>query len=394
MSLADWLFEPAGLTAHGFCLSWEPGLIALHAISDAVIGVSYLSIPLALASLTRQRKDLQYSWMIYAFVGFIVACGATHLFSILTLWVPAYGLEGLVKAATAVISLITAILLWPLIPRLVALPSPTQLRRLNETLSSTIAQQEQTAEQLRLSEAKVQASNVELEQRVVERTADLEKAKRDLERVLADRTRALEQRDLLLREVYHRVKNNLQIVDGLLVMRASQLQDAQAQHALLDLRSRIYALGLVHHQLMGSDDLQTFDIRPFLNELSVNLTDGAAERGIEIVIDACALPVGLDFAVPFGLIVTELVTNAIKHAFPDGTGKIAVQLRPGQDGGLLLIVGDDGIGQPESVAAAAPSTGLGMTIVESLVSQLEGTVIMHHEAGTIVEIRLPLPVQR
>jgi two-component sensor histidine kinase len=394
MALADWLFEPAGLTAHGFCLSWEPGLVALHAISDAVIGISYLSIPLALASLTRRRKDLQYSWMLYAFVGFIVACGATHLFSILTLWVPAYGLEGLVKAATAVLSLATAILLWPLVPRLVALPSPTQLRRLNETLSSTLARQEQTAEQLRLSEARVQASNVELERRVAERTADLETAKQDLERVLADRTKALEQRDLLLREVYHRVKNNLQIVDGLLVMRATQLQDVQAKHALLDLRSRIYALGLVHHQLMGSDDLKTFDVRPFLNELSANLLDGATERGIEIVIDAFSLPVGLDFAVPFGLIVTELVTNAIKHAFPDRAGRISVQLQPDQNGGLLLVVRDDGIGQPEASAAAAPSTGLGMTIVKSLVSQLEGTIVVYHDAGTGIEMHFPLPVQR
>src|ERR1700733_13556656 len=187
MGVADWLLDPAGLTAHGFCLSWQPGLVVLHAVSDAVIGVSYFSIPIALASLTRQRRDLQYSWILYAFVGFIVACGATHLFSILTLWVPAYGIEGLVKAVTAVLSLATAILLWPLVPRLVALPSPAELRRVNHALSNSVAELEQTAGQLRSSEARVQASNIELERRVAERTSELKALNEALTAALAER---------------------------------------------------------------------------------------------------------------------------------------------------------------------------------------------------------------
>src|ERR1700740_1612360 len=112
MSLQDWLLDPSGLTPHGFCLSWAPGLIALHAGSDAMIGLAYLSIPLALAAFVGQRRDIEYGWVAYLFVAFILACGATHLLSILTLWVPAYGIEGLVKAATAIPSIGTAAVLW------------------------------------------------------------------------------------------------------------------------------------------------------------------------------------------------------------------------------------------------------------------------------------------
>src|SRR3546814_17591258 len=98
--------------------------------------------------------------------------------------------------------------------------------------------------------------------------AELRVAKTDLEGMVEERTAALLQRDLLLREVYHRVKNNLQIIDGMVMMQARQLQDQAAKDSLQALRSRIYALGLVHQQLMASRDLKTFDIVPFLEDLS------------------------------------------------------------------------------------------------------------------------------
>ncbi|HWK43668.1 MAG TPA: histidine kinase dimerization/phosphoacceptor domain -containing protein [Stellaceae bacterium] len=544
MSLWDWLFDPSGLTAHGFCLSWAPGLIALHAGSDAAIGLSYLSIPIALAWLIHRRRDVQYGWMIYSFVAFILACGTTHLLSILTLWVPAYGVEGLVKLVTAALSIATAALLWPLIPRLVALPSPAQLGRLNAELSNTIAEYERTTVLLRESEARGRAANIELERRVVERTADLREAndrltealaaraavqqalghseaefrasfegaavgkalvepvtrrilranrafagmlgyepaelightaeeftwpedrasdaaeyarlvsgetethvrekrykrrngapfwvrvsatlarvpesshpiltvaaiedidawytaeaelraaKRDLEIVVDERTAALAQRDLLLREVYHRVKNNLQIVDSLLMMQARQLEDPLAKRALLGMRGRIYALGLVHHQLMGSADLKTFDVAPFLNELSTNLLEGSANGSVNLSVEAFPLDVGLDFAVPLGLVVTELVTNSLKHAFPEGTGNISVVLRPGTDGQMVLTVSDDGRGQLSGAPSDRPKTGLGIGIVKSLVAQLEGTMIVRNDNGMTTEIRTAMPVHQ
>src|SRR3954468_12975832 len=118
------VFQKADLSPHGFCLLWQPELIWLHVGSDAVIGAAYYSIPLALTAFLRRRHDLAFGWMFGLFAAFILACGTTHFFSIWTLWAPDYALEGVVKAATATVSLITAVLLWPLLPRALALPSP------------------------------------------------------------------------------------------------------------------------------------------------------------------------------------------------------------------------------------------------------------------------------
>src|ERR1700753_1694120 len=107
------LLDSSMFSPHGICLLWEPELIWLHVISDAVIAASYFSIPFALAIVVSKRRDFQFGWVGCSFAVSILACGLTHVFSIYTLWVPAYGLEGLVKALTALASIATAIMLWP-----------------------------------------------------------------------------------------------------------------------------------------------------------------------------------------------------------------------------------------------------------------------------------------
>jgi PAS domain S-box-containing protein len=138
-TLASWLLDPAGLTPHGFCLLWEPGLIWTYALSDAGIAVAYFTIPAALAVFARRRGDLVFQPMVWLFASFILLCGATHLLDVVTLWVPAYGIEAVVKAATAIVSIVTAIALWRLLPRALALPSPEQLREANEALRESEA---------------------------------------------------------------------------------------------------------------------------------------------------------------------------------------------------------------------------------------------------------------
>jgi two-component sensor histidine kinase len=186
------------------------------------------------------------------------------------------------------------------------------------------------------------------------------------------------------------VKNNLQVMDSMLVLQAREIGDPAAKSALLGLRSRVYALGLVHNQLMGSQDLQTFDIAPFLEELSSNLVEGGVSREVALSVRAVPLRVGLDFAIPLGLLVTELVTNSLKHAFPEGRGRIDVSLERTPDGGVKLVVSDDGTGY-----AGTPSdTGqpaLGTRIVAGLVDQLKGTIEVSSDTGTRSEIRVPAP---
>lgn len=220
---------------------------------------------------------------------------------------------------------------------------------------------------------------------------ELKRAKVDLEQVVQERTRALEERSLLLREVYHRVKNNLQVVDSLLMIQALKIADPAAREALSELRSRVFALGLVHQQLMNSPDLKTFEIGPFLADLSANIVGGMADDRIRLTVDASPLKVGLDFAVPLGLLLTEIVTNSLKHAFPNGAGQIEVSLRVDTGERVVLTVADNGVGRPGEVQAEA-KRGSGSSIINKLVAQLTGEMAVRHDAGTTTEIILPLPV--
>ena len=124
----NWLFDPSGLTPHGFCLLWEPGLLWLHALSDIGIGLSYFAIPFVLVAIIKRRPDLGFRPLFGLFAAFILLCGTGHFLDLAILWVPAYGVQGIVKATTAVISIVTAILLWRLLPQALIWPSPAQLR--------------------------------------------------------------------------------------------------------------------------------------------------------------------------------------------------------------------------------------------------------------------------
>ena len=121
---------------HGYCYLWQPGLLTLHVVSDSIITLAYYSIPLGLVYFVRKRADLPFHWMFVLFAVFIVACGTTHLMEIWTLWHPSYWLSGAVKVVTAGASIGTAVLLVPLIPKAIALPSPAQLEAKNAELKT------------------------------------------------------------------------------------------------------------------------------------------------------------------------------------------------------------------------------------------------------------------
>jgi two-component sensor histidine kinase len=215
-----------------------------------------------------------------------------------------------------------------------------------------------------------------LEQRVRERTADL--------------TETIKQRDLLLREVYHRVRNNLQIVDSLLMMESRRLEDPTAKDALAELRNRVFTLGLVHQQLMSSGNLKTFSIAPFLSELCDNVAAsyGAAARGVRITVSAEPVTVDLDFAIPVGLLATELLSNAIKHAHAQTITIVFSQCKAGR---ARLVVGDDGNNAEVGLTRFAACAGVGSRIIDGLTRQIGGRMNIVQQEGMRVEISMPLP---
>ena len=187
------------------------------------------------------------------------------------------------------------------------------------------------------------------------------------------------------------MKNNLQVVDSLVVLQTRQLTDPTAVAALNEMRNRIYALGLVHQQLMESADLQTFDVAPFLRELSNNILRGGSNGDVALEVKADALEVGLDFAIPLGMLVTELLTNSLKHAFPHQKGAVTVELGRTDQSEVVLVVSDNGLSAPDGSVADQASAGLGHRIIAGLVAQLQATMTVVRDGGLRTEVRMTRP---
>ena len=163
---------------HGFCYTWDPYVIWLNAVSDALIALAYYTIPITLVYFVRRRKDLAFDWIFVCFAVFIVACGTTHVMEVVSIWRPMYWLVGVIKAFTAAVSVLTALALIPLIPQALALPSPKALREANLAL-----QEAQDA---------LQKTNEALEARIAERTASLAAANAALSAEIEERKRVAE----------------------------------------------------------------------------------------------------------------------------------------------------------------------------------------------------------
>jgi PAS domain S-box-containing protein len=146
------LFITQSFIPHGHCYLWKPELVWLHLVSDSLITIAYYSIPITLVYFVRKRIDLPFDWIFLLFGTFIVACGTTHLMAVWTLWHPTYWLSGAIKAITALVSLYTAVLLMPLIPQALALPSPAQLEAANLQLQQQISDRQRVEAALQESE--------------------------------------------------------------------------------------------------------------------------------------------------------------------------------------------------------------------------------------------------
>jgi len=146
-----------GYLPHGYCINWSTPLIWTYVVSDLLIFLSYFSMPIALGYFARQRVDFPFRWLLWLFAGFIMACGATHLMGVVLLWQPLYGLDAVLKAITAFVSIVTAVMLWPLIPHALALPSAAHLRRVNEELLGEIAERRRAEKALRDSDASLRS---------------------------------------------------------------------------------------------------------------------------------------------------------------------------------------------------------------------------------------------
>ncbi|HET6520013.1 MAG TPA: HWE histidine kinase domain-containing protein [Geminicoccaceae bacterium] len=376
----SWLerIAEADFMPHGYCYLWFPEVLWLNVLSDGLIALSYFMIPTSLSVLVLKRRELPFPWIFLMFASFISACGMTHVMGIWTVWRPDYGVEGLVKLGTGLISITTAMTLIPLMPKALALRSPAELEAVNRKLAVEVAEHRRT-------EAALDRARAELEEKVGERTAALSRANELLQREIDERRRAQEQQQLLLRELNHRVRNTLATVQSLVTQ---TLLSSPAPEAFAEaFTGRLMALAHVHTALTQSNwrgatlrGLALAELAPYRSSEG---RDNVAIEG-----DAVSLPP--QPALALSLALHELATNAAKHgalSVPEGRVGLSWSVRDTPDGAQLAVEWVESGGPP----VAPPSRrGFGTRLIERIVAhELGGSSRLEfREEGVRCEVRM------
>jgi two-component sensor histidine kinase len=213
----------------------------------------------------------------------------------------------------------------------------------------------------------------------------------------ADLRQSLAQKQMMLREIHHRVKNNLQTVTSLLNLYARIPRGEAVKQAFADVQMRINALALVHRHLYESQDMQEVDLHPFMTNLCSLLQDGSGvpPRRVRLSVDIPHVRVTGDRAVPLALLTTEILTNSFKHAFPNQrTGTISVRITREDDGMAKLIIADDGIGQVDDAAEGDLPRSMGRTLIDAFTRQLGGEIATSGPPGTVSTLTFRLESAR
>jgi two-component sensor histidine kinase len=213
---------------------------------------------------------------------------------------------------------------------------------------------------------------------------DISERKR-AERALVE---SLKEKEVLLREIHHRVKNNMQVISSLLRLQAGRLEDETAKAIFQSCQDRIRSMSLVHEKLYMSENLSGINFSDYIQSLASRLfqINRVNPDLIRLKLDIEEVFFDLQTAIPCGLILNELMTNSLKYAFPNGRrGTVEISLTSRGDKTYRLMVKDDGIGFPQGADFENPQS-FGLQIVKLLVDQLGGTVLLKRESGTTFEI--------
>jgi PAS domain S-box-containing protein len=200
--------------------------------------------------------------------------------------------------------------------------------------------------------------------------------------------RALDDKNTLLKELYHRVKNNLQLIISLFNLQVRSVSEEQARQALRDAASRVRAMALVHERLYQSGTLSSIRLDDYVRELCEQVAGAASahQRGIAVDVETEPIEVGLDVAVPLGLLLNELVTNSFKHGFPgERRGRVLVKLARVDGDNVRLTVGDDGVGLPPGMDRTSRRS-LGLKLVSALTEQLRARFTLDNHDGAVATL--------
>ena len=240
--------------------------------------------------------------------------------------------------------------------------------------------------QLDQEQHKIEAFNVSLENIVAERTAALREEVAERQEAQRISQLAVQEREVLLKEVYHRTKNNMNVIISLLNLQEADQAQRPSDTVFQQLAGRIKSMALVHEQLYGSENLATIALDKYLLSLVISIKMSLIPRTQQVRIEVNSVPleIGLDQAVPLGLAVNEIITNAIRHGFPDGRdGRISLDITSPGNNEVRLVIWNDGVPFPDDIPLEQRTT-LGLRLVQLLiVEQLGGTVLIENAAPRV-----------
>jgi two-component sensor histidine kinase len=200
---------------------------------------------------------------------------------------------------------------------------------------------------------------------------------------------SLKEKEVLLKEIHHRVKNNMQVILSLLRLQERNIKDEEMKTMLHDSQNRIRSMALVHNQIYRSHDMANIGFDQYVNSL-VNelLSTYGVRKHIEVEVNIGSVRIGIDSAIPCGMILNEIISNSLKHAFPEGRGEIVIAFEQEGDGYNTMTVSDNGKGLPDDFAIERQES-LGLTLINLLVEQLDGEIAIDGSTGTRFTIKFP-----
>ena len=382
-------FNSDSLAPHGICLLWRQELVWLHVISDSIIVIAYYSIPIVLISFIRRRPDVGFGWVFWCFAAFILACGTTHLAAIWTLWRPDYAAEGLIKAATASASIATAGALWPLLPTVLKIPSPAQLRGINHELTLRIAERD--------------AALARLQREIAER----EQAEAMLRQ--AQKMEALGQ---LTAGVAHDFNNLLSVVTlnlGRLerdVAPGSRAERARATALEASRRAAQLTAQMLTYARQRPFHTSSVELQAFLRSIERLAKDAlGADRALVVEAGGEQLHAVVDDSELTSALI-NLVVNARDASPPERPVRIGLERGALEDGSpaAVLTVADEGSGMSQEVLSRAfdpffttkdtgRGSGLGLSQVYGFARGSGGTVRIESEPGRGTRVHIALPLE-
>lgn len=236
----------------------------------------------------------------------------------------------------------------------------------------------------------------DLERKIRERTEEQQRMNKILSEEISARKKSeklvrasLAEKEVMLKEIHHRVKNNLQVISSLLSLQSGYTEETEARNLLRECQHRVRSMSMLHEKLYRSEDLSRIDMNEYaLTLINFLLRSYSVDGKITPKFEINDIHLSIDSAIPCGLIINELVSNALRHAYPDNSeGALHISMRK-KEGNITLVVSDNGVGMPEYFTIGCTKT-LGMTLVDTLAQQLCGTVNLFNNDGATIQITFP-----